>query len=341
MRTIPFSQILNEAVQLCGLDRDNITTKTFKALRDMASNRLNEIWNRDQWPFLVQYLNTISGREITQIDTVAGSPLVTITTPYQLWDFASLNSNGVAALINIDTTIANEQLGAPLITGSYPYTTTPTTTSITLNVGANQASTATYILSGNPLGAAWSESDQNYQIRLPVDCQALLGVFTNDPRSTTRCINVGYYIESLAGPLTGGLFSTWYDFAVLKQQLNCWLQYRIACPRLAGDAYNAATNYVAGDQVYFNGEFFTAQSSVTGIAPSSTGNTAFWVKVIIPELFRGFLVRAILADYLRSESQYDQAAAAEIDAQVNYERAVDFVMRQEQQSGKINMLFTY
>lgn len=341
MRTIPFSTILNEAAQLCGLDRDNLSTKTFRALRDFASNRLNEIWNREQWPFLVKYENTISGREATQIQTVAGSPLVTFTTPYQNWDYPALNYNGSAALINVDTTIANQQLGAPSIIGSFPYTSTPTTTSIVLNVGSNQASSATYTLSPDPIAALWSESDTSYRARLPSDCEALLGVYTQDPRSTTKATEVGYYIESLQTPLSGGLFSTWYDYAVLKEQLNCWLQYRISCPRLTGDAYNAATAYVAGDQVYSNGSFYTSNASQTGVAPSATANTSGWTVVTIPELFRPFLVRAILADYLRSESQFDQAAAAEIDTQAAYDRAVDFVLRQQQQSGKLNMIYTY
>lgn len=340
MRTVQFSTILNEAIQLCGLDRDNINTKTFKAFRDFASNRLNEIWNREQWPFLVQYLNTISGREVTQIETTSGSPLVTFTTPYNLWSYSALNYNDAPALINVDTTIANQQLGAPLITGAFSYTATPTVNSITLNVGENQGSTATYAM-GGPIAAVWSESDDEYRVRLPSDCEALLGVYTHDPRATTRAIPVGYYLDSLAGPLSNGLFSTWYDYAVLKQQLNCFLQYRISCPRLTGDAYSASTAYADGDQVYYNGSFYNSRASQTGITPSNLSNTGNWTIVTIPELFRAFLVRAIMSDYLRSESQFDQAAAVEVDTQAAYDRAVDFVLRQQQQSGKLNMVHTY
>jgi hypothetical protein len=342
MRTIQFSQILNEAVQLCGLDRDNLQTKTFKALRDIASNRLNEIWNREQWPFLVNYYNASSGREVTQIDTTAGSSQVTFLTLFSTWNYESLNTDGSPALINVDTTIANQQFGAPLITGSFPYIGSPSGgQTITLDIGQVQASTATYTAYGSNIGSVWSENDDSYRVRLPSDCEALLGVFTQDPRATTKAINVGYYIESLQTPLSNGLFSTWYDYAVLKEQLNCWLQYRVACPLLKGDQYSATTTYAPGDQAYYLGDFYTSKYSGSGIAPSSSGNTAYWTKVVIPELFRAFLVRSMLADYLRSESQYDQAAAAEVDAQANYERAVDFVMRQEQQSGKLNMVFTY
>lgn len=342
MRTIPFSTILNEAAQLCGLDRDNLSTKTFRALRDFASNRLNEIWNREQWPFLVQYLNTSSGREATQIETTAGSPLVTFSTPTTSWNYPAINYNGAPALINVDTSIGNRESGAPLINGQFPYTGFPTIASITLNVGVNQASTAVFTTTPESrVATLWSQSDDEYKIALPSNCEAVLGIYTQDPRATTKATEVGYYLESLPGPLTNNSYSTWFDYAVLKEQLNCWVQYRIACPRLTGDAYNASTTYQAGDQTYLHGNFYSANSSSTGVAPSALANTANWTIVTIPELFRAFLVRAVLADYLRSESQFDQAAAAEVDTQAAYERAVDFVLRQQQQSGKLNMVHTY
>ena len=178
-------------------------------------------------------------------------------------------------------------------------------------------------------------------MRLPSDCESLLGVYTHDPRATTKAISVGYYIESLDSPQSNGLFSTWYDYAVLKQQLNCFLQYRISCPILNGEDWAIGDGYDVGNQVYYADDFWNAVSYSLGSSPSSTGNNSFWQKVAIPELFRAFLVRAILADYLRSESQFDQAAAAEVDAQMAYERAVDFVLRQQQQSGKLNMVYTY
>mgnify|MGYP006268172109 CR=1 FL=1 len=339
MRTIPFSQILNEAVQLCGLDRDNLTTKTFKALRDMAGNRLNEIWNREQWPFLVKYLNTIAGRDLTGFSTQDGSSLVQIVSSKK-WDYESLMYNGSPALISVDTSIGNKKIGATLIKGLFPYIGSPIDdTTMIVDVGVVQNSTSSF--GGQYIGTAWSQSDSSYSIRLPNDCEAVLGVYSEDPRSTTRAVPIGYYLEAANEPTVNNVIYTQYDYAVIKNPLDCWVQYRIACPKLIGDAYSPTATYNFGDQVYYQGYFFNALSYSVGVAPSTLVNSSYWSIVNIPELFRGFLVRAILADYLRSESQFDQAAAAEIDAQANYERAVDFVMRQEQQSGKLNMLFTY
>ena len=55
MKTANFSRILVDAVQLCGLDRDEITDATFTQLRDFANTRLRLAWEYDKWPDLVRY----------------------------------------------------------------------------------------------------------------------------------------------------------------------------------------------------------------------------------------------------------------------------------------------
>lgn len=340
MRTVPFSTILNEAVQLSGLDRDFIPDKTFRAFRDLCSNRLAEIWRREQWPFLIAYRNVTSGREVSQYQTTSGSSLVTFTTPYQALQYADLYATGSQVLVTVDTTAAYKYSGAPLIQGSFPFTSY-TTSTITLNVGVNQTVTGTHTVSGDEAAVLYTANDNSFRIRLPSDCETALAVLTEDPRASTRAVEVPFYLESLTSPLTGGLFSSLYDYAVLKQSLDCWLQYRIACPLLTGDTYSASTVYSSGVQSYYNGNFYISNYSGSGVAPSESGNTANWTRINIPELFRAFLVRAILSDYLRTESQFEQAAAAEMEAQTAYDRAVDFVLRQQQQTTKLNMVHTY
>jgi hypothetical protein len=341
MRTVPFSTILNEAVQLSGLDRDFIPDKTFRAFRDLCSNRLAEIWRREQWPFLIAYRNVTSGREAYQYETTAGSPLVTFTTLYQTFQYADLYDTGSQVLVTVDTTPAYKNSGAPLIQGSFPFTAY-TSQTITLDVGVNQASTNVYFIGGGEeAGFLYTANDNSFPIRLPSDCETALAVLTEDPRASTRAVEVPFYLESLRTPLVGNQFSTLYDYAILKQSIDCWLQYRVACPLLTGDAYSSSTVYSSGMQSYYNGHFYISNYSGSGVAPSESGNTANWTRINIPELFRAFLVRAILSDYLRTESQFEQAAAAEMEAQTAYDRAVDFVLRQQQQTTKLNMVHTY
>jgi hypothetical protein len=340
MRTVPFSTILNEAIQLSGLDRDFIPDKTFRAFRDLCSNRLAEIWRREQWPFLIAYRNVTSGREVSQYQTTSGSSLVTFTTPYQAFQYADLYDAGSQVLVTVDTTPAYRNSGAPLIQGSFPFTAY-TASTITLNVGVNQTVNGTHTVSGDEAAFLYTANDNSFPIRLPSDCETALAVLTDDPRASTRAIEVPFYLESLRTPLTNGQFSTLYDYAILKQSIDCWLQYRVACPLLTGDQYDAGAGYVTGNQVYYEGQFWIAANDSEGSFPDISGNSYFWTRVNIPELFRAFLVRAILSDYLRTESQFEQAAAAEMEAQTAYDRAVDFVLRQQQQTTKLNMVHTY
>ena len=55
MKTVDFSKILVDAIQLCGLDRNEITDSTFGQLRDFASNRIIMDWEHDRWPDLIRY----------------------------------------------------------------------------------------------------------------------------------------------------------------------------------------------------------------------------------------------------------------------------------------------
>jgi hypothetical protein len=54
MRSIDYSTILFQAMQLCGLDRSDFNEYTFSQLRDMASARLRVIWEYDRWPELIK-----------------------------------------------------------------------------------------------------------------------------------------------------------------------------------------------------------------------------------------------------------------------------------------------
>lgn len=49
MRAIDFSQVLFDALQYSGNDRNNITEATFGQFRDFAHSRLREAWESNQW----------------------------------------------------------------------------------------------------------------------------------------------------------------------------------------------------------------------------------------------------------------------------------------------------
>lgn len=86
MKSIPFSDILANVCQIVGLDRVNMTDKTFFAIRDLVSRRLGVIWDREEWPDVERFLATWPGNPVTSITfespvlvTNTGEPLVTNT----------------------------------------------------------------------------------------------------------------------------------------------------------------------------------------------------------------------------------------------------------------------
>ena len=55
MKTTSFSRILIDSIQLCGLDREEITDSTFVQIRDFANTRLRLAWEYDTWPDLIRF----------------------------------------------------------------------------------------------------------------------------------------------------------------------------------------------------------------------------------------------------------------------------------------------
>lgn len=54
MRLIDFETILAQSLQLCGLDRTNLSLETFEQFRDFANHRLRFGFEYDMWPQLIR-----------------------------------------------------------------------------------------------------------------------------------------------------------------------------------------------------------------------------------------------------------------------------------------------
>ena len=54
MRLVDFETVLIQSLQVCGLDRSNVTDETFYQFRDFANNRLRFAYEYDIWPELVR-----------------------------------------------------------------------------------------------------------------------------------------------------------------------------------------------------------------------------------------------------------------------------------------------
>lgn len=179
------------------------------------------------------------------------------------------------------------------------------------------------------------------------DVAEILGVYNEDPRLTTKARKVRYFIYE---------DSTGRYVNLLDSVDPVFIEYRPVKPELFGDAYSASQAYTAGAQIYFDTSSGTgAFQPGAGKAPSgnlynclvttSAGQTPLtnptsWQKVEIPYFCGEYLIRGALADYLRSETQFDQAQVAEGDAEAIRQKEVENVLLAEGQVRRLNV-FTY
>lgn len=169
-------------------------------------------------------------------------------------------------------------------------------------------------------------SDSDFIASLPSDCGAVLEVWDSDPKTSSQALQVPY---ELIG-----------DNLHLPNEETYTLKYRKTAPTLTGDDYDAGTTYAVGSQVYSGGQFWDCILLSLGNTPSTGSN--YWERVDVPLLFRVPLVRGAAADYLKSESQFEQAAMMEAEYEAAVERATDNFLRQQQQSEtRMRMVFTY
>jgi hypothetical protein len=76
MKTVKFSDILTQTCQLVGLDIDTLNTKSFNVIRDLATRRLSQVWDREEWPDTQRYMNTYPGLPISYVN-LSGDQLLT------------------------------------------------------------------------------------------------------------------------------------------------------------------------------------------------------------------------------------------------------------------------
>ena len=115
-----------------------------------------------------------------------------------------------------------------------------------------------------------------------------------------------------------------------------WLKFRKRRPELTGDPFSATTAYASGDQIYFGGQFYDANTSTLG-GESPTTTAASWDIVDVPYIFQNYLIRGAYADYLRATGNNELAAQADSDAEAVIGVEADKLLRQQGQVERVNV----
>lgn len=156
----------------------------------------------------------------------------------------------------------------------------------------------------------------------PSDAGEILEVYSKNPKKTTNLDTVSYVLHD-----TGADSDTnsGKSVVVYSTTTPLFMEYKVVKPDLTGDVHTA-TAYSSGSQVYYDGNFYTANTTT---ATSFTASE--WDKVKIPKIFQNYLIRGIYADYLRANGHFEASALEENNASVMLILESDKLYRQQGQ----------
>jgi hypothetical protein len=213
-----------------------------------------------------------------------------------------------------------------------------------------------------PISGSTLEFVSNPQPIAVVSGQAI-GCWTGDPRKGTRNREESYTVENMPDLDTNTTTTTQIlsqDLFVLRfANFNAkFVLLRAVAPFLFGTRYDSALAYTAGSQVYYDpgqgssaynppsknlpvaGNFWNTFTTTTaGTAPANP--STFWRISGIPFRFKGYLVNAVSADFMRSEGRSTEADSLEGMAEFAVQQQIDVLIRQQGQIQRMNMVYTY
>lgn len=418
MKTVPFSSILSGVCQLVGLDRATLNDKSFYAIRDFTSKRINTIWDREEWPDIDRYFDTHPGNPITSIEipedlltTQTDSPICTEdlvdllitseTTPLRmeldiyfpriyLEDFPSdafakgavgstyikfLNAIYLTKQDETKFSLSDEQYNftyesmtdeiGEFISAINIRLSTPVTFPAYNYRGVNDLTTMKVVFIDNP----------QYMVQLPDEGLHIIDAYNADSRRSTRAVPEDFLIEddsvipeviNYPSETYSGPNYTEFSYIRFKNSERKYMRYRLKCFQLIGKGYSTSLAYNYNSQIYFdweqqngaynpsnaaygssgdfwrmsfNGAPFTA-GTINPRTPTQYGLTV-WRKLEIPNRFRDYLINGVSADFLRSEGRAEEAGVCDQLAEVAVQQQIDVLIRQQGQTQKMNMVYTY
>lgn len=213
-----------------------------------------------------------------------------------------------------------------------------------------------------PISGSTLEFVNNRQPIAVVSGQAI-GCWTGDPRKSSRIKDESYVVENMPNLDTNTTVST----EILSQDLFVlrfanfnpkFVLLRATAPFLFGTRYDPTLAYSAGSQVYYDpnqgssaynppsknlpvaGNFWNAYfQAPIGTLPANPSNS--WRLMEMPFRFKGYLVNAVSADFLRSEGRATEADSLEGMAEFAVQQQIDVLIRQQGQIQRMNMVYTY
>lgn len=305
MVLVDYYDVLQGCADLCGVDRDTISTAEQAILRNVLSKRLTMAWNEQAWPDLLRleqrYFRATynvataysAGTEVyftqtqnyyrTLVATTGNPPADAAgTTDFTRWALC-LTSYSAADYSAASAYVAGNQVYYPS-TDTYYQAIAGGTGNLPTDPAFWGALTIfdRYVSKDAPgqtaIGTAWWVWDYNRRVR--ADAKEVVWFLSQN------------------------------GIQVLTDTPYVWVEFKIRAPHLWGNKWSATTLYTAGQQVFYRsaalaGNFYTATAGVfAGESPETTPGS--WARVELPYIFKEYLEAGGAADYLTGDDN-DQA----------------------------------
>lgn len=180
-----------------------------------------------------------------------------------------------------------------------------------------------------------------------VDIGTIMQVTLEDPRIKGKVKEIGFSFDEYEQLVGGQVYTTVKRVIIdIAGATEVFLTYRINCPELVGELYDATVTYEPYQTAYYayssnlyfaptTGALYAGKKGnfwkcivQTNTKPNINGNSEplsndKWSKVKIPAMFGQYIIKGIQADWLKSEMQIqfgqsiDQEAAALLDFEVH------------------------
>lgn len=232
--------------------------------------------------------------------------------------------------------------------------------------GVNDLTTMKVIFIDNP----------QYMIQLPDDGLQAISVYSNDSRRSTRSIPEDFLVEDSSiiplvtdfqvMPFRGPNY-TEFSYLRFKNSERKYIQYRLRCFDLVGKGYSLSSDYYYNSQIYYDWDQDSGSYNPTNLSYGSSGDfwrmsyaeeyispsnpisprspfyygVSVWRRLEIPNRFRDYLINGTAADFLRSEGRAEEANICDQLAESAVQQQIDVLIRQQGQTQKLNMVYTY
>jgi hypothetical protein len=297
-----YEDILLQTADLVHLDREAIWTTDWKALRGFHGRRLQDIWRRFWWPTLTRVEQRFFRNDWSAATTYAAGTEVYYAPEGTYYQALQASTNeapaDTAGTVNTAYWVACQRSWS---TEDYLGTTIYALAAQVSYGGKNyQMHTVSGVAGTLPTDTThWAELlDFNPYIALDQTWQAqeigdVLECWNLNPQVTTRAERLTWFLSN-------------NGIQVESSATYAWVDFRIPCPRLKGDVWDADETYSVGDQVYSEPNFYDCiVATAAGQSPITTPTS--WSIVSLPDDFEQYLICGAAADWERSRANAELA----------------------------------